>query len=152
VALANETDDLVITRVFQAPIALVFAAWTEPQHLAHWSGPQGFTTPESSMDFRPGGRYRACLRAPDGVDHWVGGVYQTIEPPHKLVMTHAWEDAQGRPGHQTLVTVTLSEEGPKATRMHFRQSGFESVASREGHGGGWSSSFERLQAHLEAAA
>jgi uncharacterized protein YndB with AHSA1/START domain len=101
--------ELVITRVFDAPLALVFAAWTEPQHLAHWSGPRGFTTPHSAMDLREGGRYRACLRSPQGEDHWVTGVYKAIEPPHRLVMTHAWEDAQGRPGPETLVTVTLSE-------------------------------------------
>ena len=144
--------ELVITRVFDAPLALVFAAWTEPQHLAHWSGPKGFTTPHSAMDLREGGRYRACLRSPQGEDHWVTGVYKAIEPPHRLVMTHAWEDAQGRPGPETLVTVTLSEEAPGKTRMHFRQTGFDSVPSRDGHGQGWSESFDRLQAHLEDTA
>jgi uncharacterized protein YndB with AHSA1/START domain len=148
---ANDSE-LVITRVFNAPQALVFAAWTEPQHLARWSGPEGFTSENSTMDLREGGRYRACLRAPDGEVHVVVGVYKAIEPPHRLVMTHAWEDAQGRPGPETLVTVTLSEESPGRTRMHFRQTGFDSVPSRDGHGEGWSSSFERLQAHLESVA
>ena len=145
-------NELVIDRVFNAPVALVFAAWTEPRHLAQWSGPKGFTSGGSTMDLREGGKYRAILRAPDGENHIVVGVYKTIEPPHRLVMTHAWEDAQGRPGPETLVTVTLSEESPGTTRMHFRQTGFDSVPSRDGHGEGWSSSFERLQAHLESAA
>ena len=144
-------DELVIVRVFDAPRELVFAAWTEPRHLAHWSGPKGFTTPHSEMDFRPGGSYRACLRAPDGTDHWVRGSYREIEPPARLVMTHGWEDGQGRPGPQTLVTVTLSEEGPGRTRMHFRQTGFTTPASRDGHADGWSSSFERLAEHLDRA-
>lgn len=148
---ANDSE-LVISRVFNAPQALVFAAWTEPQHLAQWSGPKGFTSEGSTMDLREGGKYRAILRAPGGENHIVVGVYKTIEPPHRLVMTHAWEDAQGRPGPETLVTVTLSEESPGKTRMHFRQTGFDSVPSRDGHGEGWSSSFERLQAHLEGGA
>lgn len=142
-------SELVIERVFNAPIALVFAAWTEPQHLARWSGPEGFTSEGSTMDLREGGKYRAILRAPDGEDHVVVGAYQAIEPPKRLVMTHAWEDGQGRPGHETLVTVTLSEESAGRTRMHFRQSGFDSLPSRVGHGEGWSSSFDRLRAHLE---
>ena len=148
-ASANE---LVIDRVFAAPPALVFAAWTEPRHLAHWSGPQGFTTPEHSMDLRPGGRYRACLRSPGGEDHWVTGVYKTIEPPHLLVMTHAWEDGQGHPGPETLITIRFSQEGAGATRMLFLQTGFDSPASRDGHNEGWSSSFDKLDAHLRSAA
>lgn len=148
----SDQDDLVIIRIFQAPPALVFAAWTEPEHLAHWSGPQGFTTPHHEMDLRPGGRYRACLRSADGVDHWVQGVYREVQPPARLVMTHAWENEHGQPGLETLVTVTFAEAGPGLTRMHFRQSGFTSGDSRQGHQDGWSSSFDRLAKHLERAA
>lgn len=151
---ANKTsavDDLVITRVFKAPPALVFAAWTEPEHLAHWSGPEGFTTPHHEMDLRLGGRYRACLRSPEGVEHWVRGVYREVQPHVRLVMTHAWEDERGEPGPETLVTVTFAEEGPGRTRMNFRQSGFTSKQSRDGHQGGWSSSFDKLAAHVEGA-
>ncbi len=144
--------DLIITRVFKAPPALVFAAWTEPAQLARWSGPAGFTTPHHEMDLRPGGRYRACLRSPEGVDHWVQGVYREVEPPHRLVMTHAWEDEGGQPGPETLVIVTFAEEGPDQTRMHFRQTGFTSRSSRDGHEGGWSSSFDKLAVHLQGAA
>ena len=145
------TDELVITRIFNAPPALVFAAWTEPEHLAHWSGPEGFTTPHHEMDLRPGGRYRACLRSPEGEDHWVAGVYREIQPPVRLVMTHAWENSDP-PGPETLVTVTFAEEGRGRTRMHFRQTGFTSKASRDGHAGGWSSSFDKLASHLEGKA
>ena len=148
----STADELVITRIFMAPPALVFAAWTEPEHLAHWSGPEGFTTPHHEMDLRPGGRYRACLRSPEGEDHWVGGVYREIEPPTRLVMTHVWENVGGQPGPETLVTVTFTEEGAGRTRMQFRQTGFTSKASRDGHEEGWSSSFDKLATHLEGAA
>lgn len=143
-------DELLIERTFAAPRELVFAAWTEPQHLARWSGPAGFTTEQDHMDLRPGGTYRACLIAPDGARHWVRGDYLVIDPPSRLVMTHAWEDEQGRPGPRTEVSVTLQEDGPARTRMVFRQTGFTSAASRDGHGEGWDSSFDRLAAHVEA--
>ncbi|MEO7548743.1 MAG: SRPBCC domain-containing protein [Ramlibacter sp.] len=145
--------ELVITRVFNAPPAQVFAAWTVPEHQAHWSGPEGFTTPHHAMDLRPGGRWRACLRSPDGQDHWVGGVYRVIEPPARLVLTHGWQGEGGEPsGPETLVTVTFAEEGAGRTRMHFHQAGFDSTASREGHAGGWSSSFDKLAAWLDGRA
>ncbi len=146
---ASGQGELVITRVFKAPPELVFAAWTQPERLAHWSGPEGFTTPHHEMDLRPGGRYRACLRSPEGVDHWVRGVYREVQPPMRLVMTHAWEDEGGQPGPETLITVTFDQEAAGHTRMHFRQTGFTSKESRDGHLGGWSSSFDKLAAHLE---
>jgi uncharacterized protein YndB with AHSA1/START domain len=149
---SNDTraDELIIVRTFNAPRELVFAAWTEPEHLAHWSGPAGFTSTQGEMDVRPGGRYRACLHAPDGTQHWVQGVYREIVPPSRLVMTHGWADPEGRVETETLVTVTLDEDGPGRTRMHFRQAGFGSRASRDGHDEGWRSSFERLAAHVDA--
>jgi uncharacterized protein YndB with AHSA1/START domain len=151
-AESTRADELVIERTFNAPRELVFAAWTEPRHLAHWSGPEGFTTEQDHLHLRPGGSYRACLIAPDGARHWVRGTYLTIDPPGRLVMTHAWEDEEGEPGPQTEVSVTLHEDGPGRTRMVFRQTGFATRASRDGHEGGWSSSFDRLAAHLGATA
>jgi uncharacterized protein YndB with AHSA1/START domain len=139
--------ELLITRVFDAARSLVFKAWIEPEHLAHWSGPRGFTVPHSTMDLRPGGAYRSCLRAPDGTEHWVQGIYREIIEPERLVFTHAWEDEDGRPGLETLVTVTFAEQAGRTT-MRFHQAMFDSKASRDGHEGGWSSSFERLADYL----
>ncbi len=144
---ASPGNELVITRVFDAPRSLVFSAWTQPEHLAHWSGPKGFTTPHHEMDLRPGGRYRACLRSPEGEDHWVQGEYLEVVPPERLSMTHAWEDASGKPGPVSTVTVTFTAQGDK-TLMTFRQAPFESVSSRDGHEAGWSSSFDSLQDYL----
>ena len=95
---AGETAqrELVITRVFDAPRALVFKAWTEPDRLVRWWGPQGFTTPFCTMDLRPGGAVRFCMRSPEGTDHWLQGVYREIVAPERLVCTWAWEDAGAR--------------------------------------------------------
>jgi uncharacterized protein YndB with AHSA1/START domain len=139
--------ELVITRTFDASPGLVFQAWTDPRHLIHWPGPRGFTATSDKFDCRPGGFYRTCLHAPDGTDHWVRGTYLEVEEPARLVFTHAWENEQGQPGPETVVTVTFKDQGGK-TLMRFHQAIFESTASRDGHGEGWNQSFDRLADYL----
>ena len=135
--------ELVITRVFDAPPHLVFKAWTEPERLVRWWGPQGFTTPSCTMDVRPGGAFRFCMRSPEGIDHWLQGVYREIVEPERLVCTWAWEDAKGKPGHETLLTVTFAEHGAK-TKLTLHQAVFETVTARNGHQEGWTSALDRL--------
>src|ERR1700732_1818706 len=91
--------ELTIRRTFDAPRALVFKAWTEPQHLARWSCPRGFTFTENSGDLRVGGTFAARMRSPQGSDHRLRGVYRELVPPQRLVFTHAWigENGTARP-------------------------------------------------------
>jgi uncharacterized protein YndB with AHSA1/START domain len=138
---------LTLTRVFDAPRELVFRAWTEPEHLRRWCAPFGFAIPFAGGDLRPGGAWHATMRAPDGAEHRLVGTYRDIVPPARLVFTHAWLDADGTPGIETLVTVTLEDRGGK-TLLTLVQSGFESAASRDGHAGGWTETLERLAGHL----
>ena len=143
--------ELVITRLFDAPRSLVFDAWTKPEHLEHWQGaPRGFTVTAHDVDLRPGGAFRICMRSPEGVDHWLQGVYREIVKPERLVFTHVWLDAQGRPGKETVVTITLTERGGK-TELTLLQTGFGSVESRDGHKEGWNSTFDRLAEYLATA-
>ncbi|HEX4649653.1 MAG TPA: SRPBCC domain-containing protein [Steroidobacteraceae bacterium] len=142
-AAGAEELELTIHRTFDAPRALVFRAWTEPQHLARWSCPRGFTMMENRGELRVGGGFSAWMRSPEGEDHRLRGVYREIAPPERLVFTHSWLDASGAPGPETLVTVTLAERDGR-TEMTFHQAGFGSVASRDGHERGWASSFELL--------
>jgi uncharacterized protein YndB with AHSA1/START domain len=135
--------ELVIRRTFDAPRTLVFAAWTEPKHLAQWSCPRGFTFRENAGDLRIGGAFSAQLRSPQGTDHRLRGVYREIVPPERLVFTHCWVDESGKQGPETLVTVTLTERNGR-TEMTFHQGIFESVSARDGHEQGWTSCFERL--------
>src|SRR3981081_2563312 len=82
----SEMDrEVVITRVFDAPRALVFRAWTDPQHLARWWGPQGFSNPVCETDVRIGGAWRIVMRGPDGAEYPGGGVYREIVVPERLV-------------------------------------------------------------------
>lgn len=142
--------ELVITRVLDAPRRLVFRVWTEPLHLARWWGPQGFALLACEADVRPGGSWRRRMRSPEGSVHVKLGRYLEIVEPERLVFTYADEDEAGRPGPETLVTVTFAEVVGK-TELTLRQTGFTTVALRDGHRGGWSSALERLATHLVAA-
>jgi uncharacterized protein YndB with AHSA1/START domain len=131
--------DLEITRVFDAPRELVFAAWTQPDHLASWFGPQGFTCSAVTVDARPGGRWRACIRSPEGEDHWMHGVYREVSAPERLAFTFAWEAQE----QETLVTIGFADLDGK-TEVTFTQTGFPTAAERDGHHEGWTSAFDEL--------
>src|SRR3546814_884840 len=102
---------LVITRVLDAPRALVFKVWSQPEHLVRWWGPKGFSLPSCKMEFHPGGAFQCLMRSPEGTEHRMHGVYREIVEPEKIAFTWTWIDADGNPGHETLVTVTLEEAG-----------------------------------------
>lgn len=143
------TDDrtLVITRVLDAPRAMVFAAWVEADQAARWWGPHGFTSVSCTMDVRVGGGWRRVMRSPDGVEHCARGVYREIVAPERLVFTYAWENNSGQTGRETLVTLTFAERGDK-TELTLRQAVFETVTARDDHRGGWSSCLERFAEYL----
>ena len=146
---ASAERELVIHRTFNAARELVFRAWTEPQLLARWSCPRGFSFTGQSGDLRVGGSFSATMRSPEGTEHRLRGVYREIVPPERLVFTHCWVDESGTPGPETLVTVMLAEHDGR-TEMMFHQGIFTSVEARDGHGHGWSSCFERLTELLRA--
>lgn len=141
---------LDITRIFDAPPALVFKVWTSADHVSRWLGPKDFTCTHCKVDFKPGGAWRACIRAPEGKDYWCGGIYREIAPPKRLVFTFAWEE-DGERGQETTVTVTFEAQGDK-TRMNFTQIPFDTVENRDSHSGGWSECFDRLGAYIKVAA
>jgi uncharacterized protein YndB with AHSA1/START domain len=91
----NEKERMVITRVFDAPRALVWEAWTNPKYVMQWWGPKGFTAPVCKIDFRVGGKFLYCMRSPDGQEGWNGGEYHEIVPHEKIVYSLYFADAQG---------------------------------------------------------
>jgi len=76
----NEIERMVVTRIFDAPRELVWKAWTDPQYVKQWWGPKGFTSPVCKMDFRVGGKFLCCMKAPDGQEFWNAGEYHEIVP------------------------------------------------------------------------
>jgi uncharacterized protein YndB with AHSA1/START domain len=79
--------DLMITRIVDAPRALIWDAWTSPEHLMRWWAPKPWTTPECRIDLRPGGEFYTFMRGPDGAEQDIGGCYLEIVPQERIVFT-----------------------------------------------------------------
>ena len=92
VDLERDPRSIIGTREFDAPCALVFAAWTDPKHLAQWWGPFGFTTTTYSFDFRPGDVWRFVMHGPDGRDYQNRITFEEIVPPQRIVYRHGGGD------------------------------------------------------------
>jgi uncharacterized protein YndB with AHSA1/START domain len=157
IATTNE-QQLVITRVFDAARERVWKAWTEPERLKRWFGPQDFTVPVCSVDLRVGGSFHLSMRSPDGKDYWVKGVYREITPPARLVYADYFSDKGGNIVSPTaygmstdfpvesLITVTLEEREGK-TKMTL-QSAAPSGRERDDAEAGWNQSFDKLADNL----
>ena len=149
--IASEGQDLVLTRVFDAPRELVFKVWTDPKHVARWWGPRGFTNPVCELDLRPGGAILIHMCGPDGTVYPMTGTYQEIVRPERLVFTSAALDANGDPMFEILTTVTFSEEGAK-TKQILRARVIKKTAQAApylaGMEVGWTQSLERLAAYI----
>jgi uncharacterized protein YndB with AHSA1/START domain len=142
-------QEIVITRVFDAPPALVFKTFTDPTLIPQWWGPGYLTTTVERMEVRPGGIWRFVQRDAEGNQYAFHGVYHEVRPPERLVYTFEFE---GQPGHVILETVAFVSQDGK-TRL-VDQSVFQSVADRdgmlqEGMESGASESMERLARLLD---
>ncbi len=128
---ASDTSDreIIISRVLNAPRELVFEAWTDPEHLAHWYGPNGFRTITHEMDVRVGGTWRFIMRGPDGTDYPNRIVFSEVVKPERLVYTHDSGPEKGEDPHAFFVTVTFADQGRK-TGLTMR-SIFRSAAARD---------------------
>ena len=114
------TPQLAISRVFDAPRALVYRAYTEPQLLQRWLlGPPGWSMPVCEMDVRVGGRYRWRWRNDqDGSEFGFTGTFREVQPAARLVHTEAYDPGtvgDGYPGNEAIVVVTFAEEGGVTT-------------------------------------
>lgn len=148
--------EIVITRVFNAPRELVFKVWTDPQHIAQWWGPKGFTTRVTELDLRPGGKWRYVMIGPDGKEYPVKGVFREIVPlerivtsdefdkgfekvinidlPRGMVVTAVFEDLDSK----TKLTLQIMHESVEDRRKHEEMGVIE----------GWNSTLDCLDEHL----
>jgi uncharacterized protein YndB with AHSA1/START domain len=120
-------QEMVLTRIFDAPRELVFKAYTDPAQITQWWGPRYLTTMIDKMDVRQGGIWRFIQRDPNGSTYAFHGVYHAILAPERLVHTFEFE---GMPGHVILETVTFEEIDGKTKLID--QSVFQSVEDRDG--------------------
>ena len=139
--------ELVITRLFDARRELVWKAWTERERVMRWLGPKEFTALDFEMDRRPGGAWHSRMGSPEGTEHSNRGVVREVVEPERLVFTFAWDDEDGKPGREMLITITFAEHDG-GTEMTFAQAVFESAEDRDGHQEGWNESFDKLAEYL----
>ncbi len=126
----EDTSDreIIISRVFDAPRELVWEAWTDPKHVVHWWGPNGFTTTVQEMDVRPGGVWKHVMHGPDGTDYPNKSVFVEVVKPERIVYSHGG-GKKGGPGAQFQATWTFVEQGDK-TQVTGRMV-FKSAADRD---------------------
>ena len=141
----EDRTSLQIRRIYQQPIAVVYAAWSDPEQMKHWMGPtDAFGEAEITMDVRIGGRYRFVMHAPDGEVHRVGGVFREIVPNRRLVYTWAWEST---PERESLVTVEFKPAG-EGTELLLTHQRFADTEARDKHQHGWNGCLARLDRFL----
>lgn len=155
VITAHGDRELVITRVFNAPRKLVFAAWTKPELVKQWLlGPPGWAMPVCEIELTVGGKYRyVWQRVSDGQSMGMGGVYREIVPPERIVVTEQFDEAW-YPG-QALITLVLTEKDGKTTATQTVQ--YESKEARDAvlkspMESGVAASFDRMAELLAAMA
>jgi uncharacterized protein YndB with AHSA1/START domain len=144
-ANAGETE-VVVTRVFNAPRALVFSFWTAPEHLAKWWGPEGFRLPREDLVVEPrvGGRYQLRLvEIATGAEVWVHGEILELVEPEVLAIQMDVPQPIGLPPMKTIVRVQFDDLGEK-TRVTLRQGPFATAEQREQTTAGWGQSFDQL--------
>jgi uncharacterized protein YndB with AHSA1/START domain len=145
--------DLVLTRRYKAPSALVWKAWTDPAHLARWWGPEGFTNPICRFEGKPGGAIYIVMRAPDGRDYPMSGRVLEIEAPTRLVFLARAEDEKQEVLLESLTRVTFAAHGEETeVRVVAHGVGLvpAAIGMLQGMEQGWSGSLEKLGRVLAA--
>lgn len=150
----GNNNELVITRTFDAPRALVWQAWTDPEHVMQWWGPAGFNNETCTSDLRVGGRFQLEMRAPDGNVYPCIGTFREIVNHERIV--YDGEAAEGHPcgagiPPRAVVTISFAEQqGKTRLTLHTR---FASAERKEAAAAArfvvsWEEALGRLAGHL----
>lgn len=148
--IALRDDELLITRTFDAPAALVWRLWEERDHMIRWWGPEIFTCIELEWDLKAGRPWRAMMASKQFKVSRMSGVIREVEKNKRIVFTFAWDQDLGR-DMDTVVTVTFTEKNGM-TVQSFHQTPFSDVAVRDSHVGGWNSLINKQQLYVENVA
>jgi uncharacterized protein YndB with AHSA1/START domain len=143
--------DVVLTRVFDASQEDVFDAWTNPERVVRWFGPDMFPAESFEHDFRPGGKIELCMRGPNGEEARSTGEYLEIVPPERLV-TSSWIEGDAGRIFEVLQTITFTAVGDRTelTIEHrvVRNDGFPGAAGAQP---GWEQTLARLGVYLASS-
>jgi uncharacterized protein YndB with AHSA1/START domain len=142
--MAAQTGELTLEMVRTLPVApaRVVAAFSNPDELARWFGPEGFSVGSVDFDLRVGGTYRIEMQPPEGDPFYLGGEFREVDPPASLAFTFVYEDPDPD-DVETVVELSFRDRG-ESTEVVFTQGRFKTEARRELHRDGWMDSFDRL--------
>lgn len=160
----SENKPPVITRIFDAPRASVWQAWTVASEVQKWWGPKYFTAPEVRLDFSEGGKYVYCMRgavAPGQPvqDFWSAGTFIEIIPQEKIVLTDHFSDKDGNPVHPSVygmgempelmhLTVTFEDEPDNKTKLTITYADVIPQAHKKDMLEGWKQSLDKMTESL----
>ena len=139
---------LEMNRALPAAPVLVFELFTDPNELASWWGPEGFSTPSLGFDPRVGESYRIEMQPPEGDAFYLTGEFRVVDPPTRLAYTFRWEDPDPD-DVETVVDLSFRDFG-ESTEVVFTQGRFKTEARRALHRDGWTDGFNKLEALLSS--
>jgi hypothetical protein len=145
VAAPAEEQSITLVRVLAAPVAEVFAAWTNPMRIRRWMVPILCRILEVEADPRPGGSFRMVIKGPLGGRHVTTGEYREVVPNRRLVQTWVLEGyGKTLDRYPTTLTVDFRELGPRETEITVRQEQLLTKQDRSGNLMGWKMCLRKL--------
>ena len=139
---------LELNRALPAAPSVAFEAFTDPNELARWWGPEGFSIPSLEFDPRVGETYRIEMKPPEGNAFYLTGEFRMVDRPARLAYTFRWEEPDPD-DVETVVDLFFRDFG-ESTEVVLTQGPFKTEARRELHRGGWTDSFNKLEALLSS--
>jgi uncharacterized protein YndB with AHSA1/START domain len=136
---------LIVRRSIQSTPQKLFAAWTQPDLLMRWWGPEGVECPAAEIELRVGGSYRIANRFPDGTILWITGVFELIDPPHRL--TYTWK-LESQAGPVERVTVCFVARGT-STEVEITHERIANEVARTSHERGWIGCLDSLVSFID---
>jgi len=152
-----EKNEFTVTRILNAPRELVFKYWSDPVFVKQWWGPAQFTSPQCKIDFKVGGQFHYCMRAPDGKEYWNIGNYREIVVPKKIVSAMYFADQDGKQlpasfhfgksdfPDEMIDTVTFDALEPKKTELTLVRNHSLELAKKFGELQGWEQSLDKFE-------
>lgn len=149
--MAAQSGELTLQmkRVLPAPPSVVFRAFSDPDELAKWWGPEGFTAPSLQFDPRVGESYRIEMQPPEGDRFYLIGEVREVDSPARLAYTFMWEDPDPD-DVETLVELSFRALG-ESTEVVLSQGPFKTEPRRQLHRDGWTDSFDKLEQFISQA-
>lgn len=146
--IPEEKFVLEMSREFTASRERVFNAFSHYEAMSLWFGPHGCRVTEGELEFTVGGKYRLRIQSEENEINTVGGTFQEIHSPERLVFTWRWEPKDDITSEEMEITIDFIELDAGKSELRLRQTLVPNQEIAEQHGWGWGETFERLEKSL----